>query len=211
MRKAMLYIHGKGGSSKETEPLKPFCDGYDIHGIDLADLTPWGTEKQIQSAFDALKKEYDGVFVIGNSIGAYFSMFALQNRSVEKAFFISPILDMEGLILTMMVWANMTEKELRERGVIDTGFGETLSWEYLTFVREHPIRWQTPTEILYAQRDHMTSRETVDCFIHTHQARLTVMPEGEHWFHTPEQMAFLGGWLASVCSPVHISIFEVPP
>ena len=26
-------------------------------------------------------------------------------------------------------------------------------------------------------------------------AELTVMPEGEHWFHTPEQMRFLDAWL----------------
>ena len=26
-------------------------------------------------------------------------------------------------------------------------------------------------------------------------APLTVMPGGEHWFHTPEQMAFLDDWI----------------
>lgn len=199
LRKALLYIHGKGGSSKETEQIKPFCDGYDVYGIDLAAFTPWGTESQIRNAFDALKKEYDSVSVVGNSIGAYFSMFALQNSPIEKAFFISPILDMEKLILDMMMWGNVTEKKLQEKGTIDTDFGETLSWEYLTFVREHPIHWKTPTEILYAERDNMTSRETVDRFVSIHQAKLTVMPKGEHWFHTPEQIAFLGKWLTSVC------------
>ena len=199
MRKALLYIHGKGGNSQETEWIKPFCDGYDVHGIDLADFTPWGTEEQLQKAFESLKKEYDSVSIVGNSIGAYFSMFALQNSSIEKAFFISPILDMEKLILDMMMWANVTEQELQDQGTIDTNFGETLSWEYLTFVREHPIHWKTPTEILYAEQDNMTTRETVDSFVSTHQAKLTIMPKGEHWFHTPEQIAFLGNWLKSVC------------
>ena len=198
MSKALLYIHGKGGSSKEAEQIKPFCDGYDVYGIDLADFTPWGTEEQIQNAFEALKEKYDSVYVMGNSIGAYFSMFALQNASIEKAFFISPILDMEKLILDMMLWANVTEKELKEQGTINTDFGETLSWEYLTFVREHPIQWKTPTEILYAEYDNMTSRETVDDFVNTHEANLTVMPKGEHWFHTPEQLTFWGKWLALV-------------
>lgn len=199
MHKALLYIHGKGGSSKETEQIRPFCDGYDIHGINLSDFTPWGTKEQIQSAFETLKKEYACVSVVGNSIGAYFSMFALQNRPVEKAFFISPILDMEKLILDMMMWANVTEQELQEQRTIDTDFGEALSWEYLTFVRAHPIHWKTPTEILYAEQDNMTSREIVERFVSTHQAKLTVMPKGKHWFHTPEQIAFLGKWLASVC------------
>ena len=199
MCKALLYIHGKGGSSKEAEQIKPFCDGYYVHGIDLADFTPWGTKEQIQNAFEALKKQYDSVYVAGNSIGAYFSMFALQNAHIEKALFISPILDMEKLILDMLLWANATEKDLKKQGTISTNFGETLSWEYLTFVREHRIHWKTPTEILYAEYDNMTSRETVDRFISTHQANLTVMPKGEHWFHTPEQIAFLGKWLTSVC------------
>ena len=199
MRKAMLYIHGKGGSSKEIEQLKPFCEDYDFHGIDLSDFTPWGTEEQIQNAFEMLQRKYDSVSVAGNSIGAYFSMFALQNRSAEKAFFISPILDMEKLILDMMIRANVTESELRKLGTIHTDFGETLSWEYLTFVREHPIHWKAPTEILYAEYDNMTARKTVDDFVNTHQANLTVMPKGKHWFHTPEQVAFLGKWLKSVC------------
>ena len=199
MRKAMLYIHGKGGSSKEIEQLKPFCEDYDFHGIDLSDFTPWGTEEQIQNAFEMLQRKYDSVSVAGNSIGAYFSMFALQNRSAEKAFFISPILDMEKLILDMMMRANVTESDLRKLGTIHTDFGETLSWEYLTFVREHPIHWKAPTEILYAEYDNMTARKTVDDFVNTHQANLTVMPKGEHWFHTPEQIAFLGEWLKDVC------------
>lgn len=199
MQKVLLYVHGKGGNSKEIEQLKPYCNNYDIYGIDIIDFTPWGTEKQIQNIFEALKKEYKSVSIIANSIGAYFSMFALQNYCVEKAFFISPILDMEKLILDMMKCANVTEKDLKEHKEISTDFGETLSWEYLSFVRNNLIQWNVPTEILYAEHDNMTSQDTVNKFVKTHQAKLTVMPEGEHWFHTPEQLEFLGKWLRSVC------------
>ena len=66
---------------------------------------------------------------------------------LKKALFISPILDMEQLIVDMMSWANVSEKELSERKEIPTDFGETLSWEYLCFVRANPINWKTPTEI----------------------------------------------------------------
>ena len=195
MKKVLLYIHGRGGSAGETEQFKPYCGGYDLVGLDFEDFTPWGTSVPIQAAFEALQKEYESVSILANSIGAYFAMLALQSRPVEKALFISPILNMEKLILDMMAWANVTEKELREKGEIVTDFGETLSWEYLCFVREHPIRWNAATEILYAEQDNMTSRETVDKFAQTHRAALTVMPVGEHWFHTPEQLAFLGRWL----------------
>ena len=32
--------------------------------------------------------------------------------------------------------------------------------------------------------------ETVSTFAKQHHADLTVMPEGEHWFHTEKQMQF---------------------
>ncbi len=55
----------------------------------------------------------------------------------------------------MMGWAKkVSEQELAQKGEIPTDFGETLSWKYLCFVREHPIDWKVPTEILYAEHDH---------------------------------------------------------
>ena len=122
-------------------------------------------------------------------------MLALHDLQVAKALFISPILDMERLIKDMMSWAGVTEKELRERGEIPTDFGETLSWEYLCFARENPVFWDIPTEILYAGKDHLTSRETVEKFAAAHNASVTVMENGEHWFHTEEQFEFLDGWI----------------
>ena len=61
-------------------------------------------------------------------------MHTLQNFKIEKALFISPILDMEQLI-------------------------------------------------------NLTSRQAVDKFIDRHCANLTVMNDGEHWFHTDEQIS----------------------
>ena len=40
----------------------------------------------------------------------------------------------------------------------------------------------------------MTSRRTMDEFVRSHGAKLTVMEGGEHWFHTPEQSAVLQKW-----------------
>ena len=122
-------------------------------------------------------------------------MHTLQTCVIEKALFISPVLDMERLILDMMEWADVSEKELCEKGEIFTDFGEKLSWEYLCFVRDNPITWNIPTEILYAENDTLISRQTVDRFVSSHHAALTVMENGEHWFHTDEQIAFLDSWM----------------
>jgi len=102
---------------------------------------------------------------------------------------------MEQLILDMMGWAKVSEQELAQKGEIPTDFGETLSWKYLCFVREHPIDWKVPTEILYAEHDHLTSLQTVTRFAETHNAHLTMLEGGEHWFHTESQLAFLDRWM----------------
>ena len=95
----------------------------------------------------------------------------------------------------MMSWANVTEDELCSKKEISTDFGETLSWEYLCYVRKHPIKWNIPTCILYAANDNLISRKTVSEFASQTGATLTVMQNGEHWFHTDEQMAFLDNWI----------------
>ncbi|MEA4955705.1 MAG: hypothetical protein VB096_09385 [Pseudoflavonifractor sp.] len=40
----------------------------------------------------------------------------------------------------------------------------------------------------------MTNREPVEQFVTVHDAALTVMENGEHWFHTPDQLAVLRNW-----------------
>ena len=109
--------------------------------------------------------------------------------------YLRDVLDMERLIKEMMVWANVTESELKKQGVIPTAFGEELSWEYLCYVREHPVVWSVPTDILYGRKDSLTSYETITAFAEKHRASLTVMENGEHWFHTEEQMRYLNNWI----------------
>lgn len=195
MKKAIIYIHGKGGSSFEINQYKESCLGFDMIGIDYNEYLPWIVEKQIKSVYEKVEKTYDEIYILANSIGAYFAMHSLQKVNIKKALFISPILDMEQLILNMMNWANVSEETLCEKKEISTDFGEILSWKYLCFVRENPIVWNIPTEILYGEKDNLTSRETVDKFIKNHNAHLTVMENGEHWFHTEKQLIFLNNWL----------------
>ena len=193
MTKCALYVHGMGGSPLEAEGFRGNCPGFEIVGIEYDSSFPSKARDDIRTAYDSLMDK--SVYVIANSIGAYFTMLALHGCDVEKALFISPVLDMERLILEMMMRADVSERELREKGEIITVSGEILSWEYLQFVRENPITWNVPTEILYAGNDSITSRETVDEFVSSHNARLTVMENGEHWFHTEEQITFLNKWL----------------
>lgn len=195
MQQAILYIHGKGGNAAEAEQYQKYFPDFDVIGVDYDGYLPWEVKEQIRAEYDRLCRNYGHISVIAGSIGAYFTMLALHDRKVGKALFISPILNMERLIHDMMSWAGVTESELHEKGEIPTDFGETLSWEYLCFARDNPVRWDIPTEILYAGKDHLTSRETVEEFVKAHSSTLAVMENGEHWFHTEEQLAFLDEWL----------------
>ena len=123
-------------------------------------------------------------------------MSAMNAAAVDESLLISPVVDMEKLIGSMMRWANVTEQMLAERLEIPTDFGETLSWSYLCCVRAHPIAWRVPTRILYGEHDNLTSPETIRDFAQKTGAELTIMPNGEHWFHTEEQMQFLDLWIA---------------
>ena len=194
---AVLYVHGKGGSAAESGHYRPLFPEFEVMGLNYQSFTPWGAGSEIFSAVSDLKSRYQNVILIANSIGAYFSMNAGIDEMICRAYFISPIVDMEQLIRNMMTWANVTERQLRLEGVVTTAFGEDLSWDYLCYVREHPIKWKVPTEILYGENDELTPYETMKAFVNEHNAKLTVMENGEHWFHTEEQMRFLGEWICS--------------
>ena len=191
----VIYIHGQGGNAEEAKHYKHLFKNCDVIGFDYKAQTPWEAKEEFPLFFDSLHTKFKSVILIANSIGAYFAMHALVGRKISKAFLISPIVDMEKLILNMMGQAGVTEDELQEKKEIPTASGATLSWKYLRYVRAHPLGWRIPTEILYGEKDIMTSFETVSDFAERSGAGLTVMKDGEHWFHTEEQLAFIDTWI----------------
>lgn len=197
MKNAVIYIHGKGGNSAEAEYYKKFFnDEYKIIGFDYKSEFPWDAQIEFSKFFDSIVSEYDDIYLIANSLGAYYSMLALSDKKIKKAMFISPVVDMEKLILNMMKMSNVSEEELYKEKEIATTFGEILSWDYLTYVRNNPIVWNIPTDILYAENDFLTSLETMTNFANKINSSLTIMKNGEHYFHTEEQMNFLDNWFS---------------
>ena len=196
MKNVIVYVHGKGGNVEEANYYRKFFnDDFDIIGFDYKSENPWNAKSEFSDYFDSIIPEYNKTILIANSIGAYFSLISLADKKIEKAMLISPIVDMERLIIDMMTWANVSEEELSIKKEIETPFGETLSWEYLSYVRKNPIQWNIPTGILYAEKDNMTSISTMTDFSKKINANITVMSGGEHWFHTKEQMDFLDNWI----------------
>ena len=195
MDKAVLYIHGKGGDAEEALHYKSLFSDCDVIGLDYTAQFPWEAKEEFPLLFNSISKNYKFVEIIANSIGAYFAINSLSNQQIEKAYFISPVVDMERLIADMMIWANVTEDELKKKKEIQTTFGETLSWDYLCYVRENPVTWNIPTHILYGEKDNLTAYGTIFEFAQRTHSTLSVMRNGEHWFHTEEQMKFLDEWI----------------
>ena len=182
----VLYVCGKGGNAAEAEHYRALFPDAEVCGFDYKSNTPWDAANEFPAFFAKLKAQYSHIVLIANSIGAYFCMNSGVDGYTDRAFFISPIVNMERLIADMMTWANVTEERLKAERIIKTGFGEDLSWDYLCYVRENPIKWDVPTAILRGSTDNLQSAETIRSFAEAHNASFTVLDGGEHWFHSSE-------------------------
>ena len=203
-RNLVIYVHGKGGSAEEAKHYQSLFAESDVIGFDYKSQNPWEAKSEFSYFYDLYSEGYDSVILIANSIGAFLSMNALAKKKISQALFISPIVNMEKLITDMMIWSNVTENELRSKKEILTEYGEALSWDYLCYVREYPIEWTIPTCILYGGKDNLTSRETISEFSDRISAALTVMDDGEHWFHTDVQMKVLDDWIRNSIEQIPI-------
>ena len=206
-RRGFLYLHGQGGDKTEAASFAAAAAdaGWQTVSIDLpghgkrtaemADLVPWKAVPELRALLAELTGRWEQVGFFGSSLGAWFGLLAYPEASLAGALLLSPVVDMEALIRKMMGWAGVSEERLAREGSIPTDFGQTLSWEYLEYVRARPVRlWTAPTEILYGGRDHLTDRAAIEAFARRFDCRLTVEPEGEHWFHTPDQLAAADRW-----------------
>ncbi len=80
--------------SGHYKPLFPDCE---VIGLDYQTFTPWDAGTEIHDAVAELKSKYENVILIANSIEAFFCMNAGIDKLIQKAYFISPVVDMERL------------------------------------------------------------------------------------------------------------------
>lgn len=205
--KVYLFVHGQGGNKEEAESFAEIVTekGWQVLSIDLPEhgerkeeierFYPWIVVPELQKIWEYMQAHWKQVSLRANSIGTWFSILAFQNTEINKSLFVSPIIDVEHLIHNMMQWAGVTEERLEIEKIIPTTFGQTLSWKYLLYAKQNPVsRWNCKTKILYGSADNLTERSIVDEFVHRFHCELKVMDNGEHWFHTEEQLAFLHEW-----------------
>ncbi len=202
-----LFVHGKYGYKEEAaEFAKIACPkGWQVLAIDLPEhgtrrntaplFVPWYVVPELQTVMGYAKAHWSEVALRATSIGAWFSLLAFRDQPLTKALFVSPVLDMEQLIGNMMLWAGVDKAQLEKEREIATDFGEILSWQYFQYAQAHVIdRWSTAAEILYPGKDNLTERTVAEDFAHRFDCGLTVTEDGEHWFHTPNQLVILRDW-----------------
>ena len=191
-KKVFLFVHGLHGYKEEALAFAKVAVpmGYQVLGIDIpVERKPWEVLPMLSDVCDYLYKNWPSVSIRANSIGVWFSLLAFQGKEVEKALFVSPILDMKKFIELM---------PQRED-------------DYYKWVINHPItHWDASTSILCPEVDMVLAWQATGGravsevlgrdFIRQHQCQVTIMPGGEHWFHTPEQLAFLKAWEKNVLS-----------
>lgn len=202
-----LFLHGKQGCKEEGLDFAELAchKGWQVCSVDMPEhgqrqggpekLVPWTVVPELETVMAYARSHWSQVALRANSIGAWFAMQAFWQTPPVRSLFVSPILDMAELIRSMMSWAGVSEADLEVRGEIPTSFGETLSWQYWQYALGHPItQWDSPTAILYGSADNLTPRRTAETFSARFHAGLTVMEDGEHWFHTPAQLEVLRRW-----------------
>lgn len=212
--KVFIAIHGNM-SNKEDKVIEILANKVTNKGYQLIsfDLPEHGERKidtnylcKVQNCVNDLKQiieyakaNYNEINIWACSIGAYFSLLAYKDEDLKQCLFLSPVVNMKIIIENMMLWSNTTEKELNEKQEIKTDFGQTLYWDYYLYVKENPItNWNKKTYILYGNKDNMQNESIIKDFSNEFNCDLTILKNGEHYFHTEEQLNFYSDWLDKI-------------
>ncbi|TQR40547.1 alpha/beta hydrolase [Paenibacillus popilliae] len=208
--KLFVVVHGNL-SNKEDDSIIVFAEeasalGYQVLSFDLPQHGDRKDEPylcNVQNCVQDLdtimtysKSLSNHISLFACSMGAYFSLLAYSHEPLKQCLFLSPVVNMERIINNMMTWFNVSESRLKIEKEIATPIGQTLYWDYYCYVKEHPIvAWNIPTSILYGSEDNLCEFDVVSEFNKRFNCNLQVMENGEHYFHTEEQLQVFRQWL----------------
>ena len=120
-----LYVHGKGGYKEEAADFAALAcpRGWQVLAADLPEhgarrgdwvpLDPWHAAPELRALLGYAKERWQHTALRCTSLGAWFSLLAFAGERLEQALFVSPVVDMEGLIRDMMGWAGVSKPNWR--------------------------------------------------------------------------------------------------
>ena len=208
--KLFIAVHGNLSHKEDTviellanEAIKK---GYQVLSFDLpehgdrkGEETPCKVQHCVHDLIEIGKyaqEHWDQVSLFACSMGTYFSLLTYRDIGLKTALFLSPVVDMERIIRNMMMWFQVSPERLEKEGTIDTPVGQKLYWDYFCYVLEHPVdKWDVDTRILYGAQDNLVEFDTISNFIEKFPCTLEIMDEGEHYFHTDDQINVFTQWL----------------
>lgn len=209
--KVFIAVHGNM-SNKEDDVIKILAEkvinrGYQLLSFDLPehgarkDDTNYlckvqNCVKDLKQIIEYAKKNYQEINLWACSMGAYFSLLAYKDEDIKQCLFLSPVVNMKVIIDNMMLWSNTTEEKLKEKQEIKTDCGQTLYWDYYEYVKNNPItNWNKKTFVLYGNKDNLQDENIIKDFCNKFNCSLLIFENGEHFFHTEEQLKFYENWI----------------
>lgn len=190
----IIYIHGLNGNSKEAEFYSFLSNKYDIIGLDYDDGNPWEVKDIIIGDFKKLTCGYKNIYLIANSIGAFYAYKYLSSFNIKTAFFVSPFVSMKPFIESQLCKNKINMKQFEESKIIVLPNKQTLSYDFYQSILNKDA-WKTKTYILYGEKDKVVDKNSIFDFLSNHNATLSIMKNGDHYFHKPGQLRFIKKWI----------------
>jgi len=180
--------------------------GFQIISFDLPEhgerrnTTPIHTINQVMVEMKIIMhfaiEHYSSIYLIGCSLGAYYTLLAYQSNSIEQCALLSPVVDLIELTLEMLENDNRTINDVIENNQIILSNGIIVRLEDYQYLIEHKIKEiQFPISILYGQKDKLIRFESIQKFVRSYDCECIVSKKSEHHFHTIEDMYEIDQWL----------------
>ena len=96
------------------------------------------------------------ITVFGCSIGAYFCLLPYADEPVQKALFLSPVVDIARLIRNMMIWFNVSEEQVEKERAFTTSIN-TLYWDIISMFCIIRFGGASPRHCYMAKKANFTS------------------------------------------------------
>jgi len=207
-----LYIAVHGSmSNKADDVIVVFAEeaikkGYQVLSFDLPEhgerqneeyaCKPNNCVSDLTAVYQYARSISNHISFFGCSMGVYFGLLAYQDLPIEQSLFLSPVVNMERIIENLMASFQVSERSLEDKQEIVLPIGITLYWDYYWYVKTHPITTgDVPTGILYGTNDDMIPWDELSAFAEKNSAAVDRVENGEHYFHTEEQLESLRNWL----------------
>ena len=204
--RAVIGVHGQ--FSNKHDPVMARCGDviaswgdqlitFDLpaHGDRQDDkaFTPMDASPEVRAFARLARSQSTEVSLLANSIGAYFSLCDTPAGTFERAWLISPLLDLEYYIRDIMAEYSVSDEQLEAQTVIDTPRG-VLERSYLRFVEEHPARLNAPSWMIRGDQDEMVPLNALSRFVGAPGVELVQVEGGQHFLGQPPHLDTVVAW-----------------